>query len=248
MKNKIFLLGAFSIFSMTFAQINLTTNPDVLNIPNGTPFLDASSAYDERNVGDNNVGKGLVFPRVDLTNFEFNTDQPDGANVLPTYYDGMIVYNVGKGTTLTGVKRSSTATDVIPGFYYFSNPGDPSSVTTGKWIRIGSGSANNSKVVLATNGAAVDTNTVIGSTTVKAVKNSINHTGGNSITINKPSGFTKLYSIKIYKVDGKATTLVGTNLYSYADEGTDKLKLVFGNGIISTSYPKGEYEYVLEYL
>lgn len=218
------------MFSIAFAQINLTTNPDVLNIPNGTPFLDASSAYDERNVGDNNIGKGLVFPRVDLINFEFNTDQPDGANVLPTYYDGMIVYNVGSGTTLTGEKRSSTPTAVTPGFYYFYNPNTPDSVTTGKWIRIDGGASTS----VATGNVATGT---------------FNHDGSTKAILgNMPTDLKAITSIKIARIDDNGALLEGgvvsTTFYSY-DKATKTI--AFGQGAMSTSMPKGNYSYTIEY-
>lgn len=250
MNNKIKGLIILTMFSGVFgvsAQIK-TQSDAQQTIVGENPFLDAS---DYGKDGDISMGKGLYFPQTDLTVWEFKIDNITRTN-FTTAFDGLVVYNTGDGIVNSDGTKTSTKgqkVSVKPGFYYFYNPEGATTRTVdeGKWVRIGDGSAN-SKVVLATNGTVVDTNTVIGSTTVKAVKNTITHAGGNSITINKPSGFTKLYSIKIYKVDGTATTLVGTNLYSYADEGTDKLKLVFGNGIISTSYPKGEYEYVLEYL
>lgn len=245
MKNILYIAGILLGGTLS-AQINVPSNPNV-SISGQNPFLDASGY----NTFTPSEGKGLLFPSTDLTSFEFNTDVLDGISVFTTAYDGMIVYNTASGSTGSNTAKQGIQVNVTPGFYYFFNPSTVNqggtSVENGKWVRIGDGSAN-SKVVLATNGTVVDTNTVIGSTTVKAVKNTITHAGGNSILVDKPAGFTKLYSIKIYKVDGITTTLVGTNLYSYADEGTDKLKLVFGNGIISTSYPKGEYEYVLEYL
>lgn len=231
-------IGAFGSAN---AQIRTNNNVSQNTVTSSSVFIDASSSNSWN--GTNNLGKGLVFPRTDLTTLATLVANPSGIpNSFPTRLDGMIVYNTGTGAP----KINPTATpNVTPGFYYYENK--TTDLQGGKWVRIGDGSANSSKVILATNGTAVETNTVLGTSTVMAVKNTVTHAGGNSIIINKPEGFNKLYSIKIYKTDGVATTLVGTNLYSYANEGADKLKLVFGNGIISTSYPKGEYEYVLEY-
>lgn len=224
------------------AQVRSNSNISQNTVTSSSAFLDASSSTAWN--GTNNVGKGLVFPRTDLTTLATLVANPSGIpNAYPNRLDGMIVYNTGTGAP----KINAAATpNVTPGFYYYENK--TTNLQGGKWVRIGDGSANSSKVILATNGTAVETNTVLGNSTVMAVKNTVAHTGGNSIIIDKPADFNKLYSIKIYKTDGVATTLVGTNLYSYANEGTDKLKLVFGNGIISTSYPSGTYEYVLEYL
>lgn len=247
MKKYIFIVSSILLSGVAYGQVELQSAPNVDGISNEAPFLDASG-YTGADMG---VGKGLLFPRTDLTTFEFKTDKLGGFQFFSTAFDGMIVYNTKSGKTGNNPATQGIQVDVEPGFYYFSHPvGDESStdVSAGKWVRIGSGAANTSKVVLATNGTAVETNTVLGNSTVMAVKNTVTHTGGNSITIDKPADFNKLYSIKIYKTDGVATTLVGTNLYSYSNEGADKLKLVFGNGIISTSYPSGTYEYVLEYL
>lgn len=242
MKKIILSLIFIGAFGSANAQIRTNNNVSQNTVTSSSVFIDASSSNSWN--GTNNLGKGLVFPRTDLTTLATLVANPSGIpNSFPTRLDGMIVYNTGTGAP----KINPTATpNVTPGFYYYENK--TTDLQGGKWVRIGDGSANSSKVILATNGTAVETNTVLGNSTVMAVKNTVAHTGGNSITIDKPADFNKLYSIKIYKTDGVATTLVGTNLYSYANEGTDKLKLVFGNGIISTSYPSGTYEYVLEYL
>ncbi len=128
--------------SITFAQINLTANPNTVTLPNGnSAFLDASSAYDTDFNGSNNKGKGLVFPQVDLTTFEFDTTTPDGAEVLPTFYDGMIVYNSATGKTLEDATKGGIQVSVEPGFYYFYNPNGRTnqSVAQGKWLKLGSG-------------------------------------------------------------------------------------------------------------
>ena len=49
----------------------------------------------------------------------------------------MIVYNIASGPTKSGIQIN-----VTPGFYYFSNPGNSYSTSTGTWIRISNGSDN----------------------------------------------------------------------------------------------------------
>jgi len=111
-------------------------------------FLDVTTNFSEEvYAGGQNTGKGLVFPTVDLTKFEFITRKLDGAT-FPTFFNGMIVYNRATGTTPTTGARSSTATDVKPGFYYFYNPdglkkyestGNPTAaIATGVWKQLGS--------------------------------------------------------------------------------------------------------------
>lgn len=134
------LLGTFSIN----AQINTATSPNT-TIAGENPFLDVSEFSDGF---ANNIGKGLVFPRTDLTQWTFKTDNLDGIT-FPTAFDGMIVYNTGSGSTLTG---QGQVVSVTPGFYYFSNPGATDNITNGQWIKFEAGAAGG-KFVDGTNPA-----------------------------------------------------------------------------------------------
>ncbi|MDD3878248.1 MAG: FISUMP domain-containing protein [Bacteroidales bacterium] len=119
------------------AQV-LTGNPVDPSIPNQNPFFDASTNHDPSVTFENNNNKGLVFPRTDLTQWEFKTDLLDGS-MFPTAFDGMIVYNVGTGSTLSG---QGQVVSVTPGFYYFYNPTGTIDISDGYWIKLGSGGAN----------------------------------------------------------------------------------------------------------
>ena len=98
------------------------------SISNQNPFLDASTNFNS----SANLGKGLVFPRTNLTTFTFKTTSLDGIT-FPTAFDGMVVYNTGTGSTLSG---QGIVTEVTPGFYYFKNLSGVKTVTNGQWIRI----------------------------------------------------------------------------------------------------------------
>ncbi|MDD3876501.1 MAG: hypothetical protein PHT69_07750 [Bacteroidales bacterium] len=115
----------------TVAQV-LTGNPVQSAIPNQNPFFDASTNHDPSVTFENNNNKGLVFPRTDLTQWEFKTDLLDGS-MFPTAFDGMIVYNVGTGSTLTG---QGQVVSVTPGFYYFYNPNGVDDISTGMWLSL----------------------------------------------------------------------------------------------------------------
>lgn len=109
-----FLIGAF------IAKSQIRSNNLISNlIPNESAFLDASANLFSNST---NNGKGLVFPRVDLTTFQFKSN--NSGTFFPTGYDGMIVYNTTSGTTLTDNSGVGGQT-VAPGFYYFSNPRIP---------------------------------------------------------------------------------------------------------------------------
>jgi len=118
-----------------FAQVR-TNGANVPTIPGENAFLDGGSNFTALTGADGSVGKGLIFPRADLTIFKFNTSIVDEFS-FNTLFDGMIVYNVGTGNT---VVNNGLTSAVTPGFYYFSNPtGDAInnlSVTGGQWIRI----------------------------------------------------------------------------------------------------------------
>ncbi|MCO6175397.1 hypothetical protein NHF50_10110 [Flavobacterium sp. NRK F10] len=110
-------------------------------------FLDVS----ENTVNyPNNRGRGLSFPRTDLTIWTFITGNLDGLS-FPTAFDGMIVYNSGTGTTLAG---QGIQTSVTPGFYYFYNPGATDNITNGQWVRLSSGDSVN---VVSTDGGNIIT-------------------------------------------------------------------------------------------
>ncbi|GAT62187.1 beta strand repeat-containing protein [Paludibacter jiangxiensis] len=131
------LLITISFCSHTYAQV-FSNGTVTANITAENPFFDASSNFD-LSIDPSNAGKGLLFPRTNLTTFNFNTGILDGAT-FPSAYDGMIVYNIATGTTPSGQGLKSTS--VTPGYYYFSNPNaaantsSTSDIANGQWVRI----------------------------------------------------------------------------------------------------------------
>lgn len=129
---KILILSLFlvGLLSSAFSQVQFNRNTQN-TITDQNPFLDASTYFPDAN----SVGKGLAFPRTDLTAWTFDMSTVDGIN-FPTSFDGMIVYNTGTGLTLSG---QGIQTNVSPGFYYFQNPvnlGDVD-ISQGQWVPIG---------------------------------------------------------------------------------------------------------------
>jgi len=135
---KIIILTAAFIAIAAKSQI-LTNSIPVPSITGSSVILDASTNYSAEAGESNNKHKGIVIPSVDLINFEFDLSQANGIT-FPTYFDGMIVYNRATGTTLTTGNRSSTATAVSPGYYYFYNPNGAAkgNVKGGEWRPMGS--------------------------------------------------------------------------------------------------------------
>lgn len=234
MKKIVFLLSIFSsIYS--YAQINTQSEVNSV-ISNQNPFLDASGYINQ----ENSIAKGLVFPRTDLTQFNFDISLLGNYQNFPTAFDGMIVFNTGAGKTGTNPATQGIQVDVEPGFYYFSHPTadeDTTDVSAGKWVRMG-GAAEEAKKTTAS-GKEIFTRK--GEFTLT--------TGDNGTSIIFPEGMTSLYSINIYRKDGEASHLVGSSLYTYKlGAGEGQKNIIFGTGVISTSYPAGTYEYVMEYI
>ena len=149
MKKYIFLSV---MVSMSFVALNgqVLSNQEMTNsIDDENAFLDASSNFNTEIMGaDNNLGKGLIFPSVDLTTFQFKLDNILSQGMLPfgTYFDGMIVYNRATGPSKAGnvstnPRNPVKVTMVKPGFYYFSNPNGymNQNVTSGEWLPLSSG-------------------------------------------------------------------------------------------------------------
>jgi len=137
MKNIHKFLFFFSIFIFTacYATAQVGSNYIVVSSIGGeNPFFDASTNFD-LSTDPSSAGKGLVFPRTDLTTWQFYVSILDGLN-FPTAFDGMIVYNAGTGNTSTSGNNPTTSTAVTPGFYYFSNPTGSVDIISGRWVRI----------------------------------------------------------------------------------------------------------------
>jgi hypothetical protein len=97
-----------------FSQVKMNTNFATGNMNSNTAFLDGSSSNSWN--GSSNLGKGLLFPRVDLTTLAAMSmaGSPSASN-NPNRFDGMLVYNTGVGTSAIG------SISVTAGFYYYKN-------------------------------------------------------------------------------------------------------------------------------
>lgn len=228
MKNILFLIAVISSSAM-FAQIR-TNNSTNATITNQSAFLDASAGTFSTSV---NNGKGLAFPRTNLTTFTFERD--GNALAYSTRYDGMIVYNTATGNTPAagaGIRSGIGSQAMTPGFYYFSNPTAASVVGNGRWLRM--------------DGADLGTKTreVIKTIEVGATTATVDLTSGDNsgqgmagVTVNQFIG-AKIYNNATGQLQMDASS-------SYVD-GTAKI-LTTGNGFISQVLPAGTYKFVIEY-
>ena len=196
---KFILLSIVALAS--FVTLNgqiLTNGVSSPNIPGENAFIDASFSFS----ADSKKGKGLIFPTVNLVEFEFIIDgyAADDMNFLH-FFDGMLVYNNADGETITSGNRSSTITKVVPGFYYYSNPKGREAyevnwitkegVAAGKWVAFGSGGtplpADWNDATIPAEGSIPSTSTVI----------SVNITDKNC-------GTSGAYTC-VYEIEGGAT-------------------------------------------
>lgn len=232
MKN-ILKLSAFLILvsSVANAQVatNLNTSPSMTST---NYFIDASGF---EGFASQSEGRGLGFPRTNLTAFTFDTSAIDNLLIV-TDFDGMVVYNNATGNTAAG---QGVVTAVTPGFYYFSNPGNPGSVTGGQWKPLGGGS---SSVDIKTTETV--TTTKVNGAQIYGIKGSFTADGTTAtVTIAVPSGMTGYYKITIFK--GSTTTIIGTSVRQFGLSGTGNV--ITGAGLFTEVYPAGTYDYVLEY-
>ncbi|PTT73927.1 hypothetical protein DD829_05380 [Chryseobacterium sp. HMWF035] len=247
---KIVLFSIVSLLSSNFYYSQIATNQTpVATITDENAFLDASSNFDQSANSSNTVGKGLVYPRTNLTTWVFKTDIVDGIN-FPTGFDGMVVYNTGTGNTLTGTNNPSVASAVTPGFYYFSNPivagsaTGSAAVTNGRWLPLGAASAKFNAVNNAAAGVA--TNTLVDGNQVYAYKGQFTTTGSSTaVTLAVPTGLTSMYGITIFKKASTGNKVVfSKELYSY-DSSTGAA--ITGSQSMSVVYPADTYDYIIEY-
>lgn len=228
------VIASFSSFGQIKTGSNISNT-----IANENPFLDLSD-YSEY---PNNIGKGLVFPRTDLTTWTFKTDNLDGIT-FPTAFDGMIVYNTGTGSTVAGQGQQVT---VSPGFYYFSNPGATDNVTNGQWLKFEAGNVSGGKFVDGTdpNDAVYASGNVgIGTTIPESILH-INATDDlRGITLVSEDSDVSYTGMRLYRV---ANGFVGHNsIIASLAQGTFSSPITAINSqdaisLVGRGYASGQY-------
>ncbi len=233
MKNIKYLVAAIlvsSLGSQMSAQIKGNQPFSDNSIPVSSAFLDASATS---TVSTANLGKGLIFPRADLTQLTLaNQGTLYNAGNNPNRFDGMIVYN----TATSGTAASGTLSEPLSqGFWYYDNK--TTNPTGGTWRPFSPSKEN----ILTTETV---TNRLVNNAQIYGIKGTFTTTGNStSVTIPAPTGITSMYGITIYKAG--TNTVYGRELYSY---DITNGSAVTGSPSMSVVYPTGTYDYVLEYL
>ncbi|WP_312507993.1 hypothetical protein [Chryseobacterium culicis] len=221
--------------SFSYAQVRIVNSSSNTAAPSSSAFIDASSNVSVNN--STNVGKGLLFPRTDLTtfvNFGFSSTTGIPSN-YPTNFDGLIVYNTAS-SGVAGV--GSTQGTLTQGYWFYENKSG--TLNGGTWKPVAA-AANTKENILTTETV---TNRQINSAQVYGIKGTFAASGtSTSVTIPAPTGMTAMYAITIYKAG--SNTVYSRELYSY-DPATGAA--VTGSPSMSVVYPNGTYDYVLEYL
>ena len=237
MKNKFLnIVGGLLLFAGISTNAQVLTNANVVTaLTNSNFFMDASNF---EGLANTSYGRGMGFPRTNLTTFQFDTAPMDNTVILSDF-DGMVVYNSTAGTTpATGSGIGNQTLDV--GFYYFSNPGNPGNITNGRWLPIG----GNSRVDIGT--AETVTNTLVNGNQVYARRGTFT-TNGTSTAPTAYSGQIpvaapgSLYRITIYQ--SGTNNVYSNSVYSYDATGT----FITGSPSMSVVYPAGTYNYTVEY-
>lgn len=233
MKNIKHLVAAIlvsSLGNLVSAQIKGNQSFSDSSIPVSSAFLDASATA---TINGNNVGKGLIFPRADISQLTLsNQGTLYNAGNNPNRFDGMIVYN----TASSGTPASGTASEPLStGFWYYDNK--TTNPNGGIWKPMASSKEN----ILTTETV---TNRLVNSAQIYGIKGTFTASGtSTAVTIPAPAGITSLYGITIYKAG--TNMAYAKELYSY---DTTTGTAITGSPSISVVYPGGNYEYVLEYL
>ncbi|WP_336958360.1 hypothetical protein [Chryseobacterium contaminans] len=223
-----------SIATVSYAQVRIVNSATNAGVGNMTAFIDASSNSTANS--QPNVGKGLLFPRTDLTTLTaFGGGATGAPTSFPTRYDGMIVYN----TATTGVAGvGATQGTLSPGYWYYENKS--TTVNGGTWKPLVS--APTPKLNILTTETV--TNTLVNNAQVYAIKGQFTASGtSTAVSIPAPAGITAMYGITIYKAG--TNTVYDRSLYSY---DTTSGNAITGSPNMSVVYPNGTYDYVLEYL
>lgn len=238
---KILASAVFSLaINFSHAQIRIVNSVNNSSANNSSAFIDASS--NSTTNATTNVGKGLLFPRTDLTTFTSLSGTPVGIRTsYPTRFDGMVVYN----TATSGVAGvGETQGTLTPGFWYYDNKSN--TVNGGTWRPIIGESGNSGSGTFNILTTETLTHTKVDSEQVYAVKGTFTASGtSTTVNIPPPAGITGMYGITIYK---KGTNMVyARELYSY-DIANATGNAITGSPTMSVVYPAGTYDYVLEYM
>ena len=250
MKNKYYIIIAIFFLSITVShsQVRIVNTASNTAAPSSSAFIDASSSLS--NNSSTNRGKGLLYPRVNLTTFTAFGGSPHGLSTsYPSRFDGLVVYN----TATSGVAGvGATDGTLSKGFWYYDNPtatgGAPNNVTSlnaGTWRPLGGGGGGGA--VAVDDDTPTDSDLIINSNQEKVVRltgtaNGVSthiDLGTTTLAANTVSTFRKAV---VYDATSGHVILESTGAY---DPATNVF--VTGNGMMNVLLDTGAYDVELYY-
>ncbi|WP_343643796.1 hypothetical protein [Chryseobacterium sp.] len=218
----IFSIGISVTSPLFYSQIRIAESINNQSVKNSSAFIDASSNSTFNK--SNNVGKGLLFPRTDLTEFKFFGGEVIGIPTsFPNYYDGLIVYNTSS-SGLAGV--GSTEGTLSRGYWYYENK--TGVINMGTWKPL---SKKNDEIGDFTKDAWVD-NPTSSRVELKTKSDGTVRTSGTEVVIrdNGTVGIGTLNPTEKLRIagDGVTSPLGITNLVN-GPTGNDYYNLIINN-------------------
>ena len=139
-----------ALSTATYAQMEIGGTSGTITPVSEAPYFLSPNNVAGRKVESELLGKGMYFPRVDLSKVtSFGITVPMAPNPLlvghrySTYFDGLVVYNTGTGVTINAaIGKLLPGESLKPGFYYYDNS-NPTGTTnalkfaSGTWKPLG---------------------------------------------------------------------------------------------------------------
>ncbi|MBB4805544.1 hypothetical protein HNP38_000816 [Chryseobacterium defluvii] len=199
---QIMMIGAIVWGSAAHSQIRIANSTTNLAVTGSSAFIDASSNATYNS--SSNTGKGLLYPRVDLTTFTSFGGAPIGLPTsFPSYYDGFVVYNTNTGG-VAGV--GTTEGTLTSGFWYYDNKSRDINGGTWKPFIPSSGTISITNVLTSTGNTATSTVNGISSSAPIVNSNALSLSGNNlTSTVN---GVTSTVNLAPLITSGTTNTLI----------------------------------------
>lgn len=229
------------------AQVRIDESPEDHAATTSLAFLDGASNSDEN--GLNHVAKGILFPKIDLTQPIPLVDigSIGSADYNPNFYDGLLVYNIGEGEVPESSMGSAHGFSnfVSPGFYYYQNISGflETDYDIGTWIPL----QLPEQLVFSSDDGSISPTMQYVNENPEFVIRSIVYTDGTTATLDMslasgvvgglvPNDVVEFRGAKVFdNITGALVFTGGTNYNTTTNVFTT------GNGLINYTLPQGDY-------
>ena len=240
-------LSGLHSFSQDLLQVRVDASPDDHAATTSLAFLDGASNSDENTL--NHIAKGILFPKIDLTQPIplIDTESIGSVDYNPNFYDGLLVYNIGEGEIPeTSMGSAHGFTNIVtPGFYYYQNISGylETDYDIGTWIPL----QLPEQLVFSNDDGSISPTMEYVNETPEFVLRSIVHTDGTTATLNLsldsgvtggllPNEVVEFRGAKVFdNITGALVFTGGTNYNTITNVFTT------GNGLMNYALPEGDY-------